>query len=135
MFPEGDIEGLYHTADATLWFFHALGRYLDRCPDEVTLTIMLPILQDIVRHHLEGTRFGIKVDPRDGLLTQGVEGYQLTWMDAKVGDWVVTPRRGKAVEINALWYNALRLLADWLREIGDDVSAQNYDEHAERAGC
>src|SRR6185503_12549756 len=115
LFPEGDIEGLYHTADATLWFFHALARYLGQCPDEPTLAIMLPILQDIVRHHLEGTHFGIKVDPRDGLLTQGAEGFQLTWMDAKVGDWVVTPRRGKAVEINALWYNALCLLAGWLR--------------------
>jgi predicted glycogen debranching enzyme len=123
MFPEGDIEGLYHTADATLWFFHALGRYLDRCPDEVTLAIILPILQDIVHHHLEGTRFGIKVDPRDGLLSQGAKGYQLTWMDAKVGDWVVTPRRGKAVEINALWYNALCLLAGWLRDAGDPEAA------------
>ena len=123
MFPEGDIEGLYHTADATLWFFHALGRYLDQCPDEVTMAIMLPILQDIVRHHLEGTHFGIKVDPRDGLLSQGAEGYQLTWMDAKVGDWVVTPRRGKAVEINALWYNALCLLAEWLRDAGNPEAA------------
>jgi predicted glycogen debranching enzyme len=131
MFPEGDIEGLYHTADATLWFFHALGRYLDRCPDEVTLAIMLPILQDIVHHHLEGTRFGIKVDPRDGLLSQGAEGYQLTWMDAKVGDWVVTPRRGKAVEINALWYNALCLLAQWLRGAGDPEAA-DIAGHAER---
>ena len=70
---------------------------------------------DIVEHHLRGTRFGIGVDPADGLLRQGAEGYQLTWMDAKVDDWVVTPRRGKAVEINALWYNALRLLEGWLR--------------------
>ncbi len=69
-------------------------------------------------HHLAGTRFGIGVDPADGLLTQGAEGYQLTWMDAKVGDWVVTPRRGKAVEINALWYNALCLLEAWTREHG-----------------
>ena len=69
---------------------------------------------DIVEHHLRGTRFGIGVDPADGLLRQGAPGYQLTWMDAKVGDWVVTPRRGKAVEINALWYNALRLLDGWL---------------------
>ncbi len=71
---------------------------------------------DIVDHHMRGTRFGIGVDPADGLLRQGQQGYQLTWMDAKVGDWVVTPRRGKAVEINALWYNALRLLERWLRE-------------------
>jgi predicted glycogen debranching enzyme len=131
LFPEGDVQGLYHTADATLWFFHALARYLRQCPDKPTLEIMLPLLQDIVRHHLEGTRFGIKVDPRDGLLTQGAEGYQLTWMDAKVGDWVVTPRRGKAVEINALWYNALCLLADWLREAGNREAAEIV-AHAEQ---
>ena len=119
MFPEGKNQGLYHTADATLWFFHALHRYVEHCQDKATLELLLPILKDIVRHHLEGTRFGIKVDPQDGLLTQGTEGYALTWMDAKVGDWVVTPRRGKAVEINALWYNALRLLADWLRDAQD----------------
>jgi predicted glycogen debranching enzyme len=93
---------------------------------------MLPILQDIVRHHLEGTHFGIKVDPRDGLLTQGAEGYQLTWMDAKVGDWVVTPRRGKAVEINALWYNALCLLAGWLRDAGSPEAGE-IAAHAETA--
>src|SRR5271165_5177852 len=119
LFPEGQNQGLYHTADATLWFFHALHRYVEHCQDKATLELLLPILKDIVGHHLEGTRFGIKVDPHDGLLTQGAEGYALTWMDAKVGDWVVTPRRGKAVEINALWYNALRLLADWLREAKD----------------
>ena len=116
MFPEGDCEGLYHTADATLWFFHALARYVEYTGDRATLTLILPKLQEIVRRHLEGTRFGIKADPRDGLLSQGAEGYQLTWMDAKVGDWVVTPRRGKAVEINALWYNALSLLTQWLRD-------------------
>jgi predicted glycogen debranching enzyme len=71
------------------------------------------------RHHRQGTHFGIHVDPRDGLLRQGAAGYQLTWMDAKVGDWVVTPRRGKAVEINALWYNALRLLEKWTRSEQD----------------
>src|SRR5205814_65494 len=92
MFPEGDCEGLYHTADATLWFFHALARYVEYTGDRATLTLILPKLQEIVRLHLEGTRFGIKADPRDGLLSQGAEGYQLTWMDAKVGDWVVTPR-------------------------------------------
>jgi predicted glycogen debranching enzyme len=128
MFPEGDTEGLYHTADATLWFFHAVARYLARCPDETTLEILLPKMHEMVRRHIEGCNFGIRVDPQDGLLTQGAEGYQLTWMDAKVGDWVVTPRRGKAVEINALWYNALRLLADWLGAAGhpdsDDIAAR-----------
>jgi predicted glycogen debranching enzyme len=133
MFPDGAKEGKYNTADATLWFFHALGRYLDRTADRTTLQLLLPTLTDIAEHHLRGTKFNIHVDPADGLLAQGQEGYQLTWMDAKIGDWVVTPRRGKAVEINALWYNALRLLASWLREIGDDASAQHYDEHADRA--
>ncbi|PWU17313.1 MAG: glycogen debranching protein [Verrucomicrobia bacterium] len=116
LFPEGRSEGLYHTADATLWFFHALDRYVERTGDRATLRLILPRLADIISHHLRGTRFGIGVDPADGLLREGAPGYQLTWMDAKVGDWVVTPRRGKPVEINALWYNALRLFEGWLRE-------------------
>jgi predicted glycogen debranching enzyme len=124
-FPEGDREGVYHTADATLWFFHALDRYLEASGDRATLHLLLPALADIVEHHLRGTRFGIGVDPGDGLLRQGAEGYQLTWMDAKVGDLVVTPRRGKAVEINALWYHALRLIQRWM---GD----AEYGAHAER---
>ena len=120
MFPDGERQGLYHTADATLWFFHAVGRYVAVTDDRDTLRQLLPVLRDIIDHHLRGTRFGIGVDPADGLLRQGEEGYQLTWMDAKVDDWVVTPRRGKAVEINALFYNALRLLEDWIRaEEGD----------------
>jgi predicted glycogen debranching enzyme len=117
-FPEGEQAGVYHTADATLWFVHALDRYLQRSVDRSFLAELLPVLDDIVDHHLRGTRFGIRVDPDDGLLTQGAEHYQLTWMDAKVGDWVVTPRRGKAVEINALWYNALCVVAGWMREAG-----------------
>jgi predicted glycogen debranching enzyme len=116
MFPEGTREGLYHTADASLWYFHAIDRYLGATGDRVTLRLLLPTLVSIVDHHVLGTRFGIGVDSKDGLLKQGEAGYQLTWMDAKVDDWVVTPRRGKAVEINALWYNALRLLEGWLGE-------------------
>src|SRR5256714_298129 len=117
MFPDGAKEGVYHTADATLWFFHALARYLGYTKDFNTLEFLLPTLVDIAEHHLRGTRFNIHVDPNDGLLAQGESGYPLTWMDAKMDDWVVTPRRGKAVEINALWYNALCLLANWLREV------------------
>src|SRR5687768_8885307 len=132
MFPEGTNQGLYHTADATLWFFHAIHRYLVATGDRSPLRQLMPKLKSIVELHLAGTRFGIRVDPDDGLLTQGEVGYQLTWMDAKVDDWVVTPRRGKAVEINALWYNALRLLADWLRE-EDDPLAPAVDERAEHA--
>jgi predicted glycogen debranching enzyme len=113
LFPEGNNEGLYHTADATLWFFHALHRYFHATGDWATVQLLLPKLDDSVRHHVAGTRFNIGVDSSDGLLRQGADKLALTWMDAKMGDWVVTPRRGKAVEINALWYNALRLLADW----------------------
>jgi predicted glycogen debranching enzyme len=129
-FPDGEKEGLYHTADATLWFFHAIDRYLDATGDRITLRILLPKLRDIVAHHVRGTRFGIGVDHTDGLLKQGAEGYQLTWMDAKVGDWVVTPRRGKAVEINALWYNALKLLEGWVREEVGDKEADELAGHS-----
>ncbi len=116
LFPEGENEGLYHTADATLWFFHTLNRYVQVTNDRATLTELLPKLAEVVDFHRKGTLFGIGVDPLDGLLRQGQKGYQLTWMDAKVGDWVVTPRRGKAVEINALWFNALSLMAKWADE-------------------
>jgi predicted glycogen debranching enzyme len=132
MFPEGTKEGLYHTSDATLWFFHAIHRYLQATGDRSTLRQLLPKLKSIFENHIRGTRFGIGIDPKDGLLRQGAAGYQLTWMDAKVDDWVVTPRRGKPVEINALWFNALTLLAGWLREEGDPLAPQ-VDEHAERA--
>jgi predicted glycogen debranching enzyme len=130
MFPDGKKEGRYNTADATLWFFHALARYLDATGDRTTLRSLLPTLNDIVEHHLRGTDFNIHVDPSDGLLVQGEEGYQLTWMDAKMGDWVVTPRRGKAVEINALWFNALELLSGWLHETGDASAAERCAKHA-----
>jgi len=131
-FPDGENQGLYHTADATLWFFHALGRYVEATGDTTTLEAILPVLFDIVEHHRRGTRFGIGVDPTDGLLRQGAAGYQLTWMDAKVDDWVVTPRRGKAVEINALWYNALRLLETWARDHGRPDEAEALGQDAER---
>jgi predicted glycogen debranching enzyme len=133
MFPEREQEGLYHTADATLWYFHAIEKYLAATGDRDTLSLLLPKLMDIIEYHVRGTRFGIGVDPGDGLLKQGQEGYQLTWMDAKVGDWVVTPRRGKAVEINALWYNALRLIEGWVREEIGDERANTYSDLATRA--
>jgi predicted glycogen debranching enzyme len=132
MFPEGEKDGLYHTADATLWFFHAIHRYVQMTNDRTTLQLLLPKLVEIIEHHRNGTRFGIGMDPKDALLRQGQQGYQLTWMDAKVGDWVVTPRRGKAVEINALWYNALRLLAGWLEEESQEAAMRRMNETAER---
>ncbi|MEO8875492.1 MAG: amylo-alpha-1,6-glucosidase, partial [Polyangiaceae bacterium] len=132
MFPEGTNAGLYHTADATLWFFHAIHRYLVATNDRETLRVLLPSLVQIVDYHFRGTLFHIGVDERDGLLSQGEKGYQLTWMDAKVGDHVITPRRGKAVEINALFYNALRLLERWLSEEGDEARAGEIGAKAER---
>src|SRR5262249_51066805 len=132
LFPEGTSSGRYNTADATLWFFHALDRYLAVTEDRLTLRGLLPTLLEIIDHHLRGTHFGIGVDARDGLLRQGEAGYALTWMDAKLGDWVVTPRRGKAVEINALWYNALRLLERWVRqELANEEKARELATHAQ----
>ena len=133
LFPEGEQKGLYHTADATMWFFHALYRYVNATNDRDTLRVILPKLVEIIDRHIEGTDFNIHVDPNDGLLTQGAEGYQLTWMDAKVGEWVVTPRRGKAVEINALYYNALRIAELFLRNAGDETTAKRFSDYASRA--
>ncbi len=132
LFPEGENEGLYHTADATLWFFHAIARYVELSNDRLLLSLLYPTLTSIIDWHVRGTRFGIHVDPADGLLLQGASGYQLTWMDAKVDGWVVTPRRGKAVEINALWYNALRLMERWADE-QHDAAAREYGARAEQA--
>jgi predicted glycogen debranching enzyme len=132
MFPEGQREGVYHTADATLWYFHAIDRYLEYTRDRSTLRFLLPDLIRIMDMHMRGTRFGIGIDPEDCLLRQGDVRHPLTWMDAHVGDWVVTPRRGKAVEINALWYNALKLMETWVSEELDHEKAQEYRNCAEK---
>jgi predicted glycogen debranching enzyme len=132
MFPEGEKEGLYHTADATLWFFHAIDRYVRATDDRETLRHLLPVLVEIVDRHVAGTAFHIGV-AHDGLLSQGAAGYALTWMDAKVGDLVVTPRRGKAVEINALWYNALCLMGEWVETEHGAGAAAPYRTRAQRA--
>jgi predicted glycogen debranching enzyme len=111
-----------------------MDKYVAATGDRDTLVLLLPRLIDIIEHHIRGTQFGIGVDRADGLLRQGQDGYQLTWMDAKVGDWVVTPRRGKAVEINALWYNALRLTVEWLNLLGDkDADSSRFAEQADLA--
>jgi glycogen debranching enzyme len=94
--------------------------------------LLLPTLDESIRRHLEGTRFNIGVDPADGLLRQGIEKLALTWMDAKMGDWIVTPRRGKPVEINALWYNALCLMADWHGRSGDSAKSAELQHLARR---
>ncbi|KAA5542608.1 glycogen debranching protein [Roseiconus nitratireducens] len=133
LFPEGGQEGMYHTADATLWFFQAIHEYEAATGDLDLVRQLMPKLQSIIRCHLSGTRFGIGVDPQDGLLIQGQPDVQLTWMDAKAGDWVVTPRSGKAVEINALWYNALELFRGWDRRCGDSNDSPPVDDWIEMA--
>jgi predicted glycogen debranching enzyme len=105
----------YNTVDGTLWYFIAVYKYLQQSGDKkFVLNELLPVLKDIIEWHCKGTRYNIHEDA-DGLLYSGEEGVQLTWMDAKVGDWVVTPRRGKPVEIQALWYNALLVFAELLK--------------------
>jgi glycogen debranching enzyme len=120
-FPEGGEAPHYNTVDATLWYFEALRAYHRATGDTELIEALFPALQDIVTWHCKGTRHGIQVDPADGLLTAGEPGVQLTWMDAKVGDWVVTPRIGKPVEVNALWYNALLIMADFAGLLGQPV--------------
>ncbi|HEX4825120.1 MAG TPA: amylo-alpha-1,6-glucosidase [Candidatus Polarisedimenticolaceae bacterium] len=111
-FPDAGGPAEYNTADASLWFFVAAHRYLEATNDAAFVTgELLPVLEEIVARHEAGTKFGIRVDD-DGLLRAGDPGTQLTWMDAKVGEWVVTPRWGKPVEIQALWYNALTILGE-----------------------
>ncbi len=125
-FPDGaDAAPEYNTVDATLWLFHALDAYLTATADWALLADLYAPLAESVAWHERGTRYGIGVDPADGLLRAGAEGAQLTWMDAKVGDWVVTPRRGKPVEVNALWYRALTLMGGWARRLGRDPA--DYD--------
>lgn len=113
VFPGSGQVADYNTADAALWFFEAWRAYVEATGDTAVLATVMPVLANMIDWHLKGTRYGIGVDPADGLLRAGEPGVQLTWMDAKVGDWVVTPRIGKPVEINALWYNALRIMADF----------------------
>jgi predicted glycogen debranching enzyme len=124
-FPDGGEKPEYNTADATLWMFHALDDYLAAHPDPQLQGELLPKLLDIIHAHQAGTRFGIRVDPADGLLHSGEPGTQLTWMDAKQGDTAFTPRVGKAVEINALWLNALDLTVRLAGKLGAG-SEQNF---------
>ena len=102
----------YNTADATLWFVHAIGRHVQRTNDLDLVVELGVVLDQLIEHHIAGARFNIRVDPADGLLVQGAEGVALTWMDALVGGRAVTLRAGKAVEINALWINALGTIGD-----------------------
>jgi predicted glycogen debranching enzyme len=111
-FPDAGGQPEYNTVDAALWFFEAVRQYFAATQDTDTLARLFPVMAQMIDAHVAGTRYQIHVDPADGLLYAGEPGVQLTWMDAKVGDWVVTPRTGKPVEINALWFNALETMAD-----------------------
>ncbi len=121
-FPDSGEAPEYNTIDATLWMFHALDRYLTATGDWSLLDELFLTLSSIIDRHIEGTIYGIGVDPADGLLRGGTAGVQLTWMDAKVGDWVVTPRHGKPVEVNALWYYALTCMESWAAHYSLDAS-------------
>jgi glycogen debranching enzyme len=129
-FPdEGEVPE-YNTVDATLWYFEAILQYYRLTQDDDLLMELFPVLADIIHWHCRGTRYNIHLDPTDGLLYAGETGSQLTWMDAKVGDWVVTPRIGKPIEVNALWYNALRTMAKVARQLGKPH--QEYEAIADR---
>ena len=133
-FPDTGETLEYNTADATLWLFQALNDHLEAKRDPGLLDDLFPTLTAIIHAHVEGTRYGIQVDPADGLLRAGEPGVQLTWMDAKQGDHVFTPRIGKPVEINALWLNALEVtarLAGRLRNAKEKRFCQIWLERAE----
>jgi len=118
-FPDAGETPEYNTVDATLWYFEAIRVYHAATNDDALLKELFPVLKEIVDWHTRGTRYQIHVDSEDGLLYAGEPGVQLTWMDAKVGDWVVTPRIGKPIEINALWYHALSLMAAFAKRLGE----------------
>ena len=117
-FPDAGDSPEYNTADATLWYFEAIRAYCDSTGDDRLLSELWPTLCEIVDWHIQGTRYNIRVDPDDGLVYAGETGVQLTWMDAKIGDWVVTPRIGKPIELSALWYNAIQAMASFARKLG-----------------
>ena len=131
-FPDDGEKPEYNSVDATLWYFIAIKKYLESSADKIfVLEELLPILKNIIEWFFKGTRYNIHVS-EDGLLEQGIEGQQLTWMDAKIGSWVVTPRIGKAVEINALWYNVLLIYADLLKLNKEKDVAKIFSAHANK---
>jgi glycogen debranching enzyme len=131
LFPEAGETPEYNTADAALWYFEAVRAYWVATPDESAIAELFPALAEIIQWYRIGTRYQIHLDPSDGLIYAGEAGIQLTWMDAKIGDWVVTPRIGKPVEINALWYNALLIISQLAQKLGRPH--QEYDQLAEQA--
>nr|WP_228025170.1 amylo-alpha-1,6-glucosidase [cf. Phormidesmis sp. LEGE 11477] len=121
-FPEANSEPGYNTVDAIFWYFEAIRAYISITEDHELLEELFPALESVIDWHLRGTRYNIHLDQTDGLIYAGEKGVQLTWMDAKVDDWVVTPRIGKPVEINALWHNALLCMAEFCDRLGQPNS-------------
>jgi predicted glycogen debranching enzyme len=130
-FPDGGGKPQYNSVDAALWFFEAVRQYFAVTKDGRTLLQLFPTLGEIIDAHVKGTRYSIHVDPADGLLYAGEPGVQLTWMDARVGDRVVTPRIGKTVEVNALWINALETMAEFARLLARP--GQGYEKLSAKA--
>jgi predicted glycogen debranching enzyme len=130
-FPDKGEWPEYNTVDATLWFIEAIRAYVEATGDEALLRELYPVLQDIVKWYRRGTRYNIQMDESDGLIYAGEAGFQLTWMDAKIDNWVVTHRIGKPIEVNALWYNALRSMAAFAEKVGE--SPDEYVALAEKA--
>ncbi len=131
-FPDRDGAPEFNTVDATLWLFHAIHEYFKATNDLAFIRDeAFSKLEEVIDWHMKGTRYGIRMDATDGLLSAGVPGVQLTWMDAKIGDWVVTPRQGKAVEINALWYNAMRVMENLGRQLKRKDRAKFYQQLAD----
>ncbi len=126
-FPDPGQDPVYNTVDATLWFFEAVRQTWEATADRALVEDLLPVLEDIIGHHRAGTRYGIGIDRRDALLRAGEEGVQLTWMDAIVDDRVVTPRTGKPVEVNALWYQALSTMTTLIEAVGRDSSGYEHE--------
>ncbi|MBI5567566.1 MAG: glycogen debranching enzyme family protein [Chloroflexi bacterium] len=133
-FPDQGEKPEYNTIDATLWYFHAIDAVVAATADWTLVRDLYPVLQDILAWHVKGTRYNIHVD-KDGLLYGGDPTVQLTWMDAKVDDWVVTPRIGKPVEINALWIHALRIMTRFAQQLGFEHDAADYALRAEQAAA
>jgi predicted glycogen debranching enzyme len=130
-FPDSGAAPEYNTIDATLWYVEAVRQYFAATQDSGTLKKLFPVIEKMVSAHVNGTRYNIHVDPDDGLLYGGGPGVQLTWMDAKIGDWVVTPRTGKPVEVNALWINALESTAQFAKALG--TAADVYEQLSAKA--
>jgi predicted glycogen debranching enzyme len=129
--PDRNGQPDYKTVDTTLWWFHAVHQYFNMTHDLAFVREVFPKSEEMIDWHIRGTRYAIGMDKADGLLCAGSESIQLTWMDAKIGDWVVAPRHGKPVEVNALWHNAVRIMEQLSRQLNKKERAAFYERLAD----